>query len=118
VVSETPAPSVAPVAASGGDCASELGKYDWPQADAYKIMLQESSNDPNRVNDNPATGDYSVGCFQVNIIGTLIAGRPNEQQLKDPELNVKWAYDHYVNEGRTFCKTSGWYNSCKATGVR
>ena len=108
---------MAPVAV-GGDCLSELGKYDWPQADAYKIMMKESSNNPLIVNNNPATGDYSVGCFQVNIIGTLIAGRPNEQQLKDPAINVLWSYNHYINEGRTFCKTSGWYNSCKATGGR
>ena len=100
------------------DCATELAKYDWPRADAYKIMFKESSNNPQILNNNPATGDYSVGCFQVNLRGALAAGRPSEQELKDPVINVRWAYRHYVSEGRSFCKTSGWYNSCLATGVK
>jgi hypothetical protein len=100
-----------------GDCASELAKYDWPQNDAYKIMFKESSNNPATLNNNPGTGDYSIGCFQVNIKGSLALNRPSEAELKDPVVNVRWAYNHYVAEGRTFCHTSGWYNSCRATGV-
>lgn len=101
-----------------GDCASELIKYDWPQADAYKIMFKESSNKPGTINDNPATGDYSVGCFQINLIGNMRNTRPPEPWLLVAENNVKYAYEMYVAQGRTFCKTSGWFNSCKATGVR
>ena len=100
-----------------GDCSSELSKYDWHQGDAYKIMFQESSNDPSKINNNPATGDYSVGCMQINLIGAMRATRPAESWLLLPENNVKYAYQMYVAQGRTFCKTSGWYNSCKATGV-
>lgn len=103
--------------ATGGDCASELGKYNWPQSDAYQIMMAESTNDPREKNDDPETGDYSIGCFQVNLKGDLKKGRPSEKALYDPAINVQWAYNHYVAEGRTFCKTSGWHNSCVKTGV-
>lgn len=81
-------------------------------------MMQESSNVPTKKNDNASTGDYSIGCWQVNIKDELAPDRPSEQELYNPVLNTQWAYNHYVNEGRTFCKTSGWYNSCIATGVR
>lgn len=101
-----------------GDCTSQLSKYDWNQSDAYKIMIQESSNRPWIVNDNPKTGDYSVGCMMVNIKDDLALGRPTEAELKNPEVNVRWAYNHFIREGRTFCKSSGWYNSCIATGVK
>jgi len=94
-----------------------LSKYDWNQHDAYKIMFQESSNDPLTLNDNPETGDYSVGCFQINLIGDMRNTRPPEQELYKAEVNVEYAYHMYVSQGRTFCKTSGWYNSCIATGV-
>lgn len=80
-------------------------------------MMQESTNTPAKINDNPYTGDYSVGCFQVNLIGNMRLTRPPEQLLLLAEHNVKWAYEHYVKEGRTFCKTSGWYNSCKKIGL-
>lgn len=102
---------------TAGDCLAELSKYDWPYVNAKAIMMKESRNNPLTVNDNPATGDYSVGCFQVNIIGSLASSRPSEDWLKNPENNVAYAYQMYVNQGRTFCKTSGWHNSCVATGV-
>jgi len=102
---------------SESDCTSQLSKYDWPQADAYKIMMKESGNIPSTVNDNPSTGDYSVGCFQINLIGAMRATRPSEESLKVAENNVAHAYKMYSEQGRTFCKTSGWYNSCKAVGL-
>ncbi len=95
------------------DCSSELSKYDWNQQDAYKVMYQESSNNPLTVNDNPATGDYSIGCFQINIRGNLALTRPSKEWLQNPVNNVSYAYQMYINQGRTFCKTSGWYNTCK-----
>lgn len=101
-----------------GDCASELIKYDWPQADAYKIMFKESTNNPGVINDNPRTGDYSVGCFQINLIGNMKYTRPPEAWLQNASNNVEYAYGMYVAQGRTFCKTSGWLNSCIATGVQ
>lgn len=100
-----------------GTCESEIVKYDWPHSTAIAVMEQESSRDPRIVNDNPNTGDYSIGCFQVNIIGDLKYSRPPEAQLKKPSVNVRWAYNKYVAEGRTFCTTGGWYNTCRKIGL-
>lgn len=101
-----------------GSCSSELSKYDWNVSDAYKIMMQESGNNPLTINDNPRTGDYSVGCFQINLIGNMRHTRPPEAWLLNPKNNVKYAYEMYAAQGRTFCKTSGWYNSCIKAGIR
>lgn len=67
------APEVAPepvAVVPAGDCASEVYKYtDWNQKSAYDVMMQESSNNPDNHNDTPSTGDYSIGCFQINLQG-------------------------------------------------
>ncbi len=81
-------------------------------------MMVESGGSSSIINDNYATGDYSVGCYQVNILGALARNRPSEAELKDPTINVRWAYQHWLAEGKTFCKTSGWYNTCKKLGER
>lgn len=39
------------------------------------IATAESGRDTTVVNDTPATGDYSVGAWQINYYGTLRAGR-------------------------------------------
>ena len=107
----------APTQAEGG-CYAELSKYDWNYTEAYKILEQENRSDnPQIVNNNPATGDYSVGCYQINLIGAMRNHRPSEEWLKVAENNVQYAYQMYVAQGRTFCKTSGWYNSCKKAGI-
>lgn len=106
------------MSAPTGDCLSELARYDWPQDQAYKVMMQESKNDPHIINNNPKTGDYSVGCFQINLIGGMRATRPSEASLLIAENNVRYAYQMYSQQGRTFCKTSGWYNTCKKVGIR
>lgn len=80
-------------------------------------MIEESRNNPLVINDNPATGDYSVGCFQINLIGNMRATRPAEHLLLQAEHNVAYAYKMYSEQGRTFCKTSGWYNTCKKLGI-
>jgi len=78
-------------------------------------MTVESQNIPTVVNDNPNTGDYSVGCFQINLIGEMRNTRPPEEWLKVAENNVQYAYEMYKAQG-SFCKTSGWYNTCKKLG--
>lgn len=54
------------------------------------IAEAESSLDLTVINDTPATGDYSVGCYQVNYYGQLYADRAsqfgNPQQLIDSGL--------------------------------
>jgi len=107
----------APQIASKGDCAGELSKYDWDYSQAYAIMMLESGNYPQNIFDNPATGDYSVGCFQINLIGEMRNTRPSEEWLLDPANNVQYAYQMYSEQGRSFCRTSGWYNSCKKAGL-
>lgn len=88
-----------PVAAT---CQSEIAKYDWSQPVALAVSTAESGLDPGAINNNPATGDYSVGCFQVNIYGALATTRPSEQELKDPVVNVAWAYKIYSGNGKSF----------------
>ena len=81
-------------------CESELKKYDWNQTIAYNVMRVESDGNHLALNNNPNTGDYSVGCFQVNLYGSLRNTRPSESWLKVPANNVAYAYKLY--------KASGW----------
>jgi hypothetical protein len=85
-----------------GDCASEIAKYDWDYNTAINVSTAESGMNPGAKNDNPSTGDYSIGCFQVNIYGANAASRPSEEQLKNAAINVKWAYNNYVANGHSF----------------
>lgn len=100
----TPAPQPEPVApaAPAGTCQGEIAKYDWAQGTALAVSFAESGYDVNTLNDNPATGDYSVGCFQINIYGANARTRPSEAELKDPAVNVAWAYKLYASNGHSF----------------
>ena len=42
------------------------------------IAEAESGGNPGALNNDPATGDYSVGLFQTNYFGSLLAGRTAE----------------------------------------
>lgn len=44
-------------------------------ASFVSIGLCESGGDPSVLNNNPNTGDYSCGLFQINYYGNLYAGR-------------------------------------------
>lgn len=108
----TPAPTVAAPAGAApmatqfaggsGDCAAEIVKYDWNVTVATAVARAESGLNPGALNDNPATGDYSVGCFQVNIYGANARTRPSEGELKNAATNVAWAYNNYKANGSSF----------------
>lgn len=83
-------------------CQSEIAKYDWNQSVALAVAYAESKFDPNVVNDNPRTRDYSIGCFQVNLYGANARTRPSEAELKNPVINVQWAYKIYAANGNSF----------------
>lgn len=85
-----------------GDCAAEIAKYNWGQSTALAVARAESGLRPGVVNNNPGTGDYSVGCFQVNIYGGNAASRPSQGQLINAATNVQWAYNNYVANGHSF----------------
>lgn len=61
------------------------------------IALAESSGHPNALNDNPSTGDYSVGLWQINYYGALRDARTKRygspQALTNPLLNAQAAVD-------------------------
>lgn len=112
-VAEAPAPIPAPVQddrapigvtdrGGSGSCAAEILKYDWHQGIALAVASAESGLRPGIVNNNPNTGDYSVGCFQVNLYGGNARTRPSEPALRDAAENVRWAYNNYVANGRSF----------------
>jgi hypothetical protein len=98
-------PNTAPaqtVSAGSGSCEAEIAKYDWVYSVAVAVATAESSLDPSRLNDNPSTGDYSVGCFQINLYGGNARNRPSEAELKNAAVNVAFAYQIYVGNGHSF----------------
>ncbi len=115
--SPTAAAPGAPSVAGSGSCADEIAKYDWPKDQAERIMQQESGNNPGKLNDNPLTGDYSVGCFQVNLFGRLALNRPSEDWLKVASNNVSYAYGMWKGAGGSFCTSGGWINTCAIVGL-
>lgn len=74
-------------------------KYDWDTELVMKIMELESSCRPEVVNNNPKTGDHSIGLMQINLFKDLKHTRPSEEELKDPAQNLEFAYQLYKNRG-------------------
>jgi hypothetical protein len=72
--------------------------------------MKESTGRPRSHNDNPDTGDYSHGLFQINMIGSLGPARLKQYKLdsnKDlfnPLTNAKIAFQ-MSNGGKNW---SGW----------
>ena len=65
---------------------------------AVAVAQAESGLNPKALNDNPSTGDYSVGLWQVNYIGDMYQPRSQkygtpEQLLSDPSRQAVAAYD-------------------------
>lgn len=80
---------------------NEFIKKYFPQeqwANAYRVMMGESSGNANAVGDNyPIRGQTipSVGLFQIRTL----PGRPSAEQLKDPEFNVRYAAQMWKTQG-------------------
>lgn len=85
-----------------GSCEAEISKYNWNYSVAVAVARAESGLNPGIVNNNPGTGDYSVGCFQINIYGANARTRPSEAELKNAATNVAWAYKIYTGNGSSF----------------
>lgn len=108
-------------------CADYIKLYDWNHTVAHNVMMIESKNIARNLNDNPVTGDYSVGCFQINLLGGNqtakyklavslgYSGANTRESLREwlwePGNNVKLAY--------TMWKGQGWqpwsFTTCKKT---
>jgi len=108
------------------------------------IALAESSGTTTALNNNPSTGDYSVGLWQINYYGDLLSGRTAEygspvQLQNTPARQAKaavnlfgggagisnWTNDRVWNEwvkaGRpskpTFTTVAGWVKSSGSGGT-
>lgn len=70
-----------PAYTSWQQCYDALSALGFDRSDANVLAAiagAESSYDLHVVNDTPATGDYSVGAWQINYYGDLYAGRVAE----------------------------------------
>jgi len=117
-VVKTPEPTKKPTYTGSKNWDHILSQYDWNVDHARTIMQCESGGNPQRVNNNPNTGDYSVGLFQVNLYGSNARTRPSEDNLKIPENNIEYAYKLYKSQGDRFGTTGGWFNCAKKHGIK
>ena len=78
--------------------------------EAWAVAMKESTGRPRSHNDNPNTGDYSHGLFQINMIGSLGPARlkqyklDSNEELFNPLTNAKIAFQ-MSNGGKNW---SGW----------
>jgi hypothetical protein len=94
---------------------------------AFRVVRAESGGRPGALNPDAKTGDYSLGLFQVNMIGDL-GRRRNANYLKeyagigytgpeslyDPAINARIAYD--ISKGGTKW-TDAWVNTSKKLNI-
>lgn len=111
-------------------CADFIPQYDWNDGVAHNVMMVESKNIARNLNDNPRTGDYSVGCFQINLLGGNLQSKygimqrlgytgPLERDamkewLWNPKNNTAVAYEMYKSSkwspwSATTCKKISCY---------
>jgi hypothetical protein len=57
---------------------NNAGFKGWPLVVMTALAGRESKWNPTALNNNPATGDYSVGLYQINYYGDLLKGRTAE----------------------------------------
>lgn len=65
---------------------------------AWISMHEDPSGDPKVINDNPSSGDYSVGLWQINYYGSLLKPRSDrygapQALANDPLAQAKAAVD-------------------------
>jgi hypothetical protein len=87
-----------------------------PTDDDAKILAAiagpESGYDYSVINDTPATGDYSVGLWQINYLGALYAGRsaaygtPRQLIEGGPARQARAAADVWHSQGY-----DAWFNT-------
>jgi murein DD-endopeptidase MepM/ murein hydrolase activator NlpD len=124
------APAGANLAATDSALLSVLQKAGFTGdalTNAYNVAKAESGGRPGALNPNANSGDYSMGLFQINMIGQLGKDR-NAQYLKqykdigykgpeslyDPAINAKIAYD--ISKGGTKWGDA-WVNTSKKLGI-
>lgn len=94
---------------------------------ALAVARTESGGRPGALNPTAATGDYSMGLFQINMIGDLGKQRNAEylkkykdigykgpQSLYDPAINAAIAFD--ISKGGTVW-SNAWVNTSKKLGI-
>ena len=81
------------------DIIAYIHTKDWNGDYAVKLFNCESSLNPKALNDNPLTGDFSVGIAQINLHGNLAKDRPTKEQLYDAKFNIDYAYEMYKKAG-------------------
>jgi hypothetical protein len=80
--------------------------------EAWAVAMKESTGRPRSHNDNPDTGDYSHGLFQINMIGSLGPARlkqyglDSNEDLFDPLTNAKIAFQ-MSNGGKNWSAWNG-----------
>jgi murein L,D-transpeptidase YcbB/YkuD len=103
--------------ATFAQCAAALAQNGVDAANAIvgaAIATAESSRDLTVVNDTPATGDYSVGAWQINYYGSLSPGRTAE--FGTPRTLANSGVTGQGKAAASLWKSSGWtpwstYNS-------
>lgn len=71
---------------------SLISSKNWDVPTALAIMSCESGASSTIHNLNPITGDDSYGLFQINLAGKLKLSRPIPEELKNPVINIDYAY--------------------------
>ena len=66
---------------------------------AVKVANCESGLNPNALNNNPKTRDYSVSIFQINLFGSLAKSRPSKEWLMNPQNNIDYSHAMFIKEG-------------------
>lgn len=80
--------------------------------EAWAVAMKESTGRPRSHNDNPDTGDYSHGLFQINMIGSLGPARlkqynlDSNEDLFNPLVNAKIAFQ-MSNGGKNWSAWNG-----------